>query len=140
MNKSTLSKEQLSSLSQEQQQVISDYYHLVANALSTPPDADDVIRAWEIAGTDLEIRTWLECIDFFCMASDGNDQFNEDTRAYLSEYIVPIALQKHPQDSEMSKILETKSSLHQNHPDQGLGCIPDLHSNLNPIHQNSCDY
>jgi hypothetical protein len=112
MNKSIVLKEQLFSLREDQKSVISDYYHLVSNSFSSPPDVDEVIRVWKIAEADPRIATWLEFIDFFFIPSpDDAPILSEDSRSYLSEHILLIALQKHPQDSEMNGILDTLSSL-----------------------------
>jgi len=112
MKNSILLKEQIFSLGEDQRSVISNYYHLVSNSLSRPPDIDEVIRVWELAENDPRIATWLEFIDFFFIPSpDDAPIFSEDSRSYLSEHILLIALQKHPQDSEMNSILDTLSSL-----------------------------
>jgi len=112
MNTSTLSKEQLLSLREDQRQVISDYYHLVSNSASSIPDIDEVIRVWEIAETDPKISKWLEFIDFFFIPSPNDAPiFSNDSRSYLSEHILLLALQKHPQDTELNCLLDTLSSL-----------------------------
>jgi len=122
MLKSTLTK-QLLSLREDQKDVISAYYHLVSNSLSKPPDIDEVIQIWERAETDPSICTWLEFIDFFFIpSSDDSTIPPEDYQAYLSEYILPLAFQKHPQDSAKNGILDTFSSLILNCPD-GNGFI-----------------
>jgi hypothetical protein len=118
MNNSTLSKEQLLSLNEDQKKVISNYYHLVSNSRSSPPPIEEVIRIWQLAEDDPKICMWLEFIDFFCIASPEDIPIlSEDVRAYLSEHILILALQKHPQDSETGKILDTLSSLKQNDSD-----------------------
>jgi len=112
MNKSILLKEQIFSLREDQKSVISDYYRLVSNSFSSPPNIDEVIRMWGLAENDPRIATWLEFIDFFFIPSlDDVPIFSEDSRSHLSEHILLIALQKHPQDSEMNSILDTLSSL-----------------------------
>jgi hypothetical protein len=118
MKNSTLLKEQLSNLNEDQKSVISDYYDLVTNSGASPPNVDEVIRVWEIAETDPRVATWLEFIDFFFIPSPEDAPIlSNDSRSYLSENILLFALQKHPEDFEVNRILETLTSLSLKCPD-----------------------
>jgi hypothetical protein len=112
MNHSTLSKAQLLSLREDQQIVIFDYYRLVSNSISDPPHIDDVIQFWKIAEADPDIATWLEFIDFFFIPSPADAPIlSEDSRSHLSEYILLLALQRHPEEANLNNLLDTPSSL-----------------------------
>jgi hypothetical protein len=124
MNTFTLLKGQLFHLPEEQQQVISEYYQFVRNSVDIPPDGvqpdvDKAIHFWEIADANPEVATWLEFIDFFFIPSpDKETLFNEDCRAYLSEHILLLALQKHPEAPKLDQLLDTWSTLILRCPDE----------------------
>lgn len=92
MNTPTLDEQFLQNLSQEQKGRIWDYYRVITNPDIAPNMVVERIASiWNEAAQDPKLLSWLELVDYFYTDVDESECFNENERAYLSEYLAPKA-------------------------------------------------
>jgi len=76
--------------------LICEYYSLIT-AVDKPPneEAERIAQVWECAEDDPIICKWLEFIDYFYTDVSMNDEvLSDDKRAYISEYLDSILVNK----------------------------------------------
>lgn len=112
----SLEKRFLDSLNTQQKGYLWTYHRLLTSpqVATEEKEAEQLCEIWKAAETDDLLRHWLELIDYFYTnVSSHDDVVDENRRAFASEYIELLCLEKAEKqdDTRVNKIKEIDAAV-----------------------------